>query len=322
MYVASYEQHKTTTPTRHSLIHNILNDYNQITKIKIAKSLHNHITLIKDNSDWVVVEKDNFPVEPSQIKKLLWSLQSLTDYEKKTANPKRFSALSLQDLASNDQGNYKITIFKKQNNPILDLIIGTQSQFKQLYTVYLRHADSKQSWKAQSAKTIALDIFDFIDNNIMNIDSQNIQSLTITPNNGKPYRVLPTKSGNSFYLQNVPADKQVKSDYEINTYGQILSHLMFEDVQSQKRLPTKKPSFNMVAATKNMNIFLRFFPDATQKDMFWMSCYAKSSSSHESEGVNKINKKCKGWLFRVPSWVEKHVNTPKSEHIRNKKKNG
>ena len=97
--------------------------------------------------------------------------------------------------------------------------------------LYIRIADDPLAWLVEGAVPGGPTIIDWLDRTVARIDRERLRAVEVVHADGAVIMVdksLP--ADNDFVLRDLPADREVDSQYRINDIGRFLEDLRFEDV--------------------------------------------------------------------------------------------
>ena len=222
-------------------LHGHVNDVSAITLTGAGDKVL--ATLARGKDGWSVTEKSGYPADLAKIREFLLKLDAATLIEQKTANPKLYAELGVDDVEkcgqgrplgdSGDQGG-------SQKCGILVDIAGLAQPLKLIVGNYngaggggtfVRRADDAQSWLVKGNLTVAKNTADWEKRDIAEIASSRLKSIALTNPDGKTLKLYKDQPGDTnFKLADVPKGREASSEFAANGLGSVLSGLKADDV--------------------------------------------------------------------------------------------
>ena len=225
------------------LLKGLRESINEVTQLRVIEAGDKPaVTLQRVAHGWTVVERGGYPADIGKVRETLIGLSEATLIEAKTANPERHSVLGVEDVAKPDAKGMRVEIDGKIPAKI---VVGTYST--QGNGSFVRRNDEAQAWLAkgnlvpdrQAANWLVKDIVDIASDRIMRVEIKRGDS---------SFAVLKTSPEQTNYtVENLPAGRELLSEYEANGIASVLAGLKFDDVaKAESAVPD--PS-SMIVAT-------------------------------------------------------------------------
>jgi len=264
-----------------------INDITEVSVIKAGESL----TVTNDSGQWVLVERENYPVDTGKLRQLLLTLANATKLEQKTSNPEMYERLGVEDTAANSTGS-EIRI----NGPDSEtsLILGNLAQRKYRYA---RIPGQTESWLIDQNPNLPGGIGGWLLPEILDIDASRVQSVTITHSDGETiYMEKEDSEASSFDVPAIPTGRELTYAGIVNSIAGVLSKLTLQDVAKPAEAEADGGSARTVFKTFDG---LEITIDSSRRDdVTWISVSANQGEM-DSEEASKINKRLGGWEYLV-----------------------
>jgi hypothetical protein len=206
-------------------LHGHVNDVSTITLTGADNKVL--VTLKRAADGWTVAEKANYPADMAKIREFLLKLDQATLIEQKTSNEKRYAELGVDDVSGKDAKGVLVDI-AGLTQP-LKLLIGNFNGAGGGGT-FVRRAGDPQSWLANGNLTVAKNIADWEKRDLTDIASTRLKAVTLTNPEGKTLKVYKDQRGDAnFKVADVPAGREVSSEFAANSLGSVLSNLRADD---------------------------------------------------------------------------------------------
>ena len=267
----------------------------QVTEINIITK-DESITIIRSDEQWLLKEKDNYPIASGKVNKLLLGVADLTILEAKTSNPHLYSKIGVEDVSTR-------LFLKNADEIVASLIVGNNKIAKTDSTrseIYVRKSDEKQAWLTFGRLPIEKTPIRWLDRQIINLDNKKIRQVRIIHPDGESFLIFKDNPEDETYqIANLPINATIKEEQMLNSIVSTLNHLDFDDV-------TKIEFDDKVGIQA---IFTTF--DVLEVTMIMMEkdgkYYAKFSAGEDA--------KLKGWVYELAKYKVEHLEKKRDELI-------
>jgi hypothetical protein len=225
---------KTTTPETKKLFPQLSEVLNDITQISVTNKGET-VTLERDeNWLWRLKEKHHYPVAVKKAHNLLLGLADLTVLEGKTSNPERYAQLGVEDVSENNAQSSLLTFQTAAGKTVASLIVGNDSIAKIDSTrreIYIRKPNQKKTWLTLGRLPIEKEATDWLDQEIVDLDSDNIRNISVTHSDGEQLVIFKdAPEDEEFQLADLPENATVKFPYMLRNMATTLTRLNLDDV--------------------------------------------------------------------------------------------
>jgi Domain of unknown function (DUF4340) len=214
-----------------------LNDVSAITLTGAGEKVL--VTLKRDKEGWSVAERSGYPADVAKIREFLLKLVQATLIEQKTANPKHYADLGVDEVKDKDAKGILVEISGLAQP--LRLIVGNYNGAGGGGTFVRRDGDA-QSWLANGNLTIARNVGDWEKRDLTDIPASRLRSVTLTGRDGKVLKVAKEQATDAnFKVADVPKGREASSEFVANSLASTLAGLKADDAFSAKDVaPTEK----------------------------------------------------------------------------------
>ena len=202
----------------------------QLDKFSLAQG-EQTIHIQKDNDDiWQVVEKDYFPADITKIRALLRALTEAEKIEEMSSRPVDFPRLGIADPDAEEGAGIRLEIASADRQ--WQLIIGnTAAHLSQ--GQYIRLPDENRSWLINRRLELDLQVDQWLDKYIIHIEPENLHRIEIERHDGESIStitIVRNIQGGDFKLENIPANRKMKSEYLMQQIAASVDYLQFKEV--------------------------------------------------------------------------------------------
>ena len=212
---------------------------NSVVRVRVTGS-EGTFSLARRGDAWAVEEKDGYPADPDRVHKLLVGAAGMTRVEPKTSDPDRYPKLWLEDPAGEGARSVRFSLENEAGAELASWVLGNRRPSKSDASrteLYIRVGDDPLAWLAEGSVPGGSDITDWIDRAVARIDRQRLRAVEVVHSGGAVVAVnkmLP--ADHDFMLRDIPAGREVESQYRVNDIGRYLEDLRFEDVARSSTL--------------------------------------------------------------------------------------
>ena len=274
-------------------------------------------TLNRENDVWVVEEESGYRADWSTVKTLLSSLSRAQIIEDKTSKPEYYDRLGGGDVSSPEASGVLLEFAADTGLPAVIIGHGAQGREGQ----YARLKDSPKSVLIGTRIDVPADPVAWLDKSIVDIpDAEVVEYEIIHPDTESVKAVKASADDENFELQNVPAGREVQSDWAVNAPASSLAALELQGVAPADQMDWAGATrFRVLTADGlSLDLALLTVPGADGDEAsaaHWLRLEAGVYTTGVDSGVNDeaedtatleraeaINKRVAGWAYQVPDY--------------------
>lgn len=221
---------------------------NDVKKISVKQGKQS-LTVVDEDGTWKVSQADGYPALFSKVKQTAVAVSDMKVIAKKTRNPDLYQQLGVEDPAGANAKSKLLTLSDGSGKTLVSLIVGKNRLSRAAsdsHGLYVRLPGKKQSLLVQADLDVSVNVADWIDRNLTNIEPARISKIFID-HGGKENVIFERVPGKKdLVLENVPKGKQARTDYTLTRMEGILEDLRIDNVKAEEKV--KFPD-NAVTAT-------------------------------------------------------------------------
>jgi hypothetical protein len=225
-YYLSTQRNATHETAGIALLPTLANDLNAVTAVIVRKgSPTPTVTVHKTANQWTVAERADYPADVSKLRKLLLAMRDAKIIEEKTADPKRFAEIGVDDPSAAGAAGAEVMVVTLTRK--LGVIVGKPVGEGN----FVRRVGENRSFSVEPSISLETEARYWIDSQLIDVPVAVIQSVEIKPATGAGYtlrRANPTD--NSFTLEGVPAGRKALDGHALAPGSTMLAGLTAEDV--------------------------------------------------------------------------------------------
>ncbi len=213
---------------------NLGNVINEVTEINVNTKSESITLLRGEDWQWRIKEKHSYPASLEKVQNLLLGAVHLTIVEAKTSNPSHYTKIGVEDISEEDAQSTLLTFKKTGGETVLKVIIGNDRMAKTDSTrreIYVRKQDDKQAWRTTGQLPIEDTLSNWLNQQIVDINSEKIRQINITHPEGDSLLVFKdSQKEEEYQLADLPDNAEVKLPYVLDNIATTLARLDFDEV--------------------------------------------------------------------------------------------
>ena len=184
-------------------------------------------------NQWGLVERHNYPVQPSLVQKALIGVSELQLYQPRTARKEWLRRLGLIE-PENIGKAVRIEFFDASGKKMVSLLAGKVPEktidARGEGMIYVRRDGEDQSWLARGRLPLIQTPQDWLDPTFLNVSRDEIKRVTLWAGTEHPVILSrPSKDENDFAIENLPAGRMTRGAPIVNGAATSIVDLQFED---------------------------------------------------------------------------------------------
>jgi hypothetical protein len=205
---------------------------NDIATIEVKtgdKSLTVHRDPAKADAPWTVKELGDYPAKFEKVKETIVGLSMLEKVEPRTDRPESYDKISVQEPAPGNEA--KLVTVSAAGSPVASLIVGKSTFAGSKQQVYVREPGQARSWLAEGDLTITPEPMDWVDKQVLTIDSARIQMAIINHADGAQLVVSRGSKDTPYEVADMPEGRELKNTTVANPVASALAFVNMEAVK-------------------------------------------------------------------------------------------
>ena len=244
----SVDKAPQTEVTHSALYLGLIDKLNDVTRIEL-RSAKSAATLNRNNEQWSVANRDNFPAEGKAVKRLLLQLADLEIVEAKTSLSDNYGRIGVAEPGDGSD-SLQVELYGAKDKQLLAVIVGKIRDGGQKKQRYVRRVGEQQSWLVNGTVDGTADPITWLDARIADVDTARVRRVEITPHEGPAVVIEKARPQDNFFdLQNVPSGRVTRSKSLVSSLGALLLDLRFNSVASAVRHAEVKPLRRAIVQT-------------------------------------------------------------------------
>jgi len=283
------------------------------------------LTVKHDGDKWVMADRQNYVASNSVMSELLLGLSELRLREAKTKKPKLYARLQVEDLKGDKAKSILLTVRGKSGD-LAKLIVGKVNADvagPSNTGRYIRKPGDEQSWLVSGRLDIPGKISKWVKPEFLNVAGKRIQHVAVSHPDGQ--QMIVSRTGKEkFKIDNMPADRVVEYQSDIDNMGDGLDKLELEDVMAKgEKKFTADNTIKTEIKTNDGLIMDVKMAEFNKGEEFWAELTARTSEN-ASEAVKKeaaaINAVVSKWVYQLPAHKYRYMSRKHSDVLKDPKK--
>ena len=211
------------------LLPGLAEQINDVNRIEIVKAGNTTVaTLQKGEHQWGVDQMGGYRADWSKVQALLAALAQARVVEPKTDKPEYYSRLGVEDVTAEDAGAVLVNF--GSDIEMTGVLLGNAAQGRQ--GQYVRLQDAPGSSLVDREFDVPVETIDWADSRIIDVNSSEVAEVEIFHPTSERVLVMRISADQTdFDLADLPADREIKSSWAVNSLGSVMTLLNMEDVR-------------------------------------------------------------------------------------------
>jgi hypothetical protein len=188
------------------------------------------LTIERADSDWRLVERDDYPVAFRRVDALFGELAQARLLEAKTARPEHHGRLGLLEPGAGEGAGLRLQLFTTDDaTPRFALLLGEPATLRD--GRYVRKVGEDQSWLVDRRLEVGLDVADWLDTELLDLEYDRVRSFRRSGSDGEFEASRPADGDAAdFVVESLPEAQELRYASVLNSAVRALLNLRFEDV--------------------------------------------------------------------------------------------
>ena len=265
-------------------------------------------TLVRDGGNWSVEERGGYPADTTKVRQALLGLADMIYIEPKTAKPKFYPRLEVEDAGGKDSKSTMVTLADTKGVLLGEVITG-KHRADQLGGgeggVYVRKPGTAQSWLARGNLDLAGNTADWLDKKLLDLPLAQVKQTILTQPDGSSVTIARAQPADKLALVAMPKDKKLKYDSVLDDAAGTLAALQLDDVSPAKGFdfPKDGVSHAQFVAFDGLTIAV----DLADKDGKSWARFTASGTGDGTKLAADLNTRLSPWVYALPSDKAKNL---------------
>lgn len=279
----------------------LLESLNDVTSLSVIGSGDQVLaTLERQQDQWVLLERDNYPADLSKIRNAVLALAEAKITEEKTSNESLYSKLGVEDVSAANATGVKVIL--KNADQQRQLIVGKPGpQINK--SRYVRRADEKTSWLVDRKIDLNYEAAHWLQKDILSVEPADISSVSLSLQDGSRLEIIkqPDNEEARFIVTNLSNPDAQVIEAEIHQITNALSSFQMLDVQDSVAFENDEPTY-VIEFELESNVRLELTAYEIGKDHYMLvKPVAISSDQSAKDYVENLSKITRGRVFQIPN---------------------
>jgi hypothetical protein len=282
-----------------------------------------------DAGRWIYPEIYDYPADAGRIGELLATLADMQLREAKTSNPDLFERLDLRPVDSDEAESDLVTLEDGEGETIASLLVGKR-RFNAFGPgkggTYVRDPGTEQAWLADRELRIEEDRKLWLDRGIVDMDTDDVRTVTITHPDGETLRVFrDSEDQENPSVADLPADAELSSPDAARPVTTALALLELDAVEPAAGFdwPAEGVTRAVYSGFDGLQVTVELFQ---RDEKYWARVEAAVAGDADELApeareaiearVAKINERTSDWVYQLPPYKGDRMDTRMSELLK------
>ncbi len=288
------------------------------TKIEI-KSRFGAFTMNQSGEGWVTPERDDYPIDDADVRRLIVGLSDMRYVERKTSNPERFHRLEVQDIDEELSDSVYVKVQNAQGEVLAETIVGRPSArfFEgRVSGTYIRENDTNNVWLVTGVTNVQTRLVPWLQRNIVGVPANQVASVSIETDEGDYTISRDAATDEAFAITGAPEGRELDGD-KATSVSRALASVELEDVRTRTELALPDDASTASVTTfDGLTVNVRLAELDRKKWAIFNAEYT-GDPADQSEGaiaaraaVEEINARVGKWVYWLPSATFTNLTRP------------
>ena len=286
-----------------------------------VKSRFGEFSLIRNADGWVAPDRNDYPVQESDVRRLIVSLADMRYVERKTANPERFKRLEVQDINDELADSAYLKVSNADGEVLAELIVGRPSaRFfgGSSSGTYIRFPDTNETWLVSSITNVQTRLVPWLDREIVKVPADTVARIEVGTGEGA-YVLSRPDAETPFAITGAPEGRELDPE-KIRSVNHALADVELEDVKLRSEFALPDDAQDAKVVTFDGLLVQVQLAKADRKNWGTFEASYVGDSADTSEEANAaraaadaINARVGDWTYWVPGSVLTNLTRPVEE---------
>jgi hypothetical protein len=289
-----------------SFLPGLASEVREIAHIRIVSKKGTVDVQFKPDRGWVLTNHDDYPASFDHVRETVVGLAGLETIEPKTA---RADWLHYLDLDAPPKGDgVSITLQDGQGRTLASVITGKNVEIGDqtgATGMFVRQADSDQSWLVRSVYQPKADVKDWLDKQVIDVEMGRIQQVDVNPVDGPSYEIRRDKPNIAdLNLVDIPKGREIAYPGATDGVAGAVTGFTFDDVQSAKNFDFSDSAHVARIVTHTFD-GLTVTVNAIQNGQdYWATVSAEGAPDkpQAQKQARAIDARTSGWAYKLPAY--------------------
>jgi len=262
---------------------------------------------------WTMPAKGGYPADFAQIRRLVLDVANMRILEARTSNKALHAEIDL-DGAGKDQKAVRMALYGAQDQPLAAVLTGRTRFGRQGNAgdgTFVRRDGEDQVWFVQGRVGVEREQAKWLEKRVVDVARERVARATVVADGARLEVTRAKPDQQDFDLSPVPADKKVKSAFDVNLVATAVEALDLEDVRKADGLAFDAGTAEF-ATFDGLELRVEFAKDGADMWARIAARHAAPAAAFEGEKLKKpedaakeaeeIGKRLSGWAYRLPAY--------------------
>lgn len=211
------------------LLPEIAEQINDVNRVEIVTAGNQVVaTLLRGEDQWQLEEMGGYRADWSKLQSLLAALAQSRVIENKTDKPEYYARLGVEDITDENAGSVLAKV--SSSDQTTGILIGHEAQGRP--GQYVRLQDTAGSVLVDRVIEVSRQTLDWADSTIIDVNSSEVAEVEIFHPSAERILIMRISADQTdFDLAGLPANREIKNSWAVNSLGSVFSLLNMESVR-------------------------------------------------------------------------------------------
>ena len=305
---------------REPVFETLREDPDAAAKVEV-RSRFGEFTVERQDGGWITPDRDGYPVEESDVRRVIVGLADMRYVERKTSNPERFPRLEVEDVDAEHSESSHVKVTAADGSVLADVIVGRPSArfFEgRASGTYIRVPGTDEVWLVSGVTNIQTRLVPWLDREIVEIPANTVARIAI--GEGETGYVLERATADDpFTVVGAPEGREADAE-KIQPVNRVFAGVELEDVKLRGQI--ELPADAHVAEVQTfdgLRVRVRMAELDRKRWAEFDASFAGDATDESDDAkaaraaADMINDRVGDWVYWVPSSFFTNLTRPVDE---------
>jgi len=305
--VASRYNTATVSEDNERLFPAFAGQINDVTEVSVQDAKKT-LTVKKEGGKWQLASRQNYAASEEAIRDLLVGLSELRLREAKTRKSHRYARLEVEDVKTEKAKSKLLTVKGAGGKELATVLVGKiYNEITGATNVgrYVRKPGDEQSWLVAGRLQVPEAVDKWVKPAILDVANKRIANVAVIHPDGQTMMVS-RGDGKSkkFGIDNMPADRTIEYQSDVDNMGDGLDKLELEDVKATNQVTFPKDKVISTEISTYDGLMIDVELAELEDGNFWARFKARTTDDAKDDvkrEASAINAETSAWVYQVPA---------------------
>lgn len=283
------------------------------------RSRFGEFTMARSGDRWVTPDRDGYPIDEADVRRLIVGLSDMRFVERKTSNPDRFYRLEVQDIDAELSDSAYVKVENADGEVLAETIVGRPSArfFEgRASGTYIREPGTNNVWLVSGVTNVQTRLIPWLQREIVKVPANEVARVAIGSGEGSYTLSRAAATDEAFTITGAPEGRTLDAD-RATSVSRALASVELEDVRPRAELALPDDAMTASVTTfGGLTVNVRLAEIDRKKWATFEAVYTGDATDESDAAkaaraaVEDINARVGAWIYWIPSAAYTNLTRP------------